>query len=793
MKKIFATMAVIAAFTLVSCEKEQFVETMAVVAGNDVITAYTESNPTKTSLSGDDSKGYDVVWSAGDKIKIGDNIFTLIAGEGTTQGTFQGTLPKEDGTYDVCYPETGCTFLENNIYAGTDISGSPMYSEVTISDGKINEPISFKNFGGILRLTLKGTATIRRIEVSGAGYHSLLCSSGVALDNKDGKAFYIPMPVVEAPATLVLHIYTIDGLHIIKQPKTGKYIVIERSKITDVSLNGINSSAPQGILPGEFSVADGSTVHFSKGNLRYTVDSGKWSFFDRQYDCGPSNYEDGHDREISLFTWGYHSTKSIVPDGNSGDNVNVSPGHNLDQNQDWGSQIGRWGAWRTLTKSEWDYLFTQRTDADKKYGYATVCGAKGIIILPDNFEDPGTNGGNGSFIPKSSNNVYTSGGDWEMMEYAGAVFLPVAGWRGGDRIYYSQDGLYWSSTAADPYSVSDESDEGKSAPVAYYLLLDASNTHTATSQRNIGCSVRLVSGTSTVTFDLNGKPGTAPQSIGNIMNGSTITKPASPTAEGYTFTGWYKDAECTSPWYFDTECVYSSITLYAGWTGGLISGKFSVSRSKQVYFSMGNLWADASGSNASNPELHLEGKQIRFNTEYDSSHISHFTWNSSVSGAVGASGSTGYLFCDESHKISVDGSPAMYYALSLDEWKYLFNTLGGGRSMSHYGKPTHSININYCGIRGLVIYPDDYTGEDLSSEVEYTEATFPEDCIFLPCAGWRDGSTIRLSDRWNGFYWSSSANDNQPYYLELVTEGVNLSAPGNANNAMSIRLVTTVE
>ena len=47
-------------------------------------------------------------------------------------------------------------------------------------------------------------------------------------------------------------------------------------------------------------------------------------------------------------------------------------------------------------------------------------------------------------------------------------------------------------------------------------------------------------------------------------NGS-VTKPADPTREGYTFGGWYTDAACTKAYDFATA-VTSDMTLYAKWT-----------------------------------------------------------------------------------------------------------------------------------------------------------------------------------------------------------------------------------
>ena len=68
----------------------------------------------------------------------------------------------------------------------------------------------------------------------------------------------------------------------------------------------------------------------------------------------------------------------------------------------------------------------------------------------------------------------------------------------------------------------------------------------------------------TVTFDANGH-GTAPDAQCVAKNGKATT-PAAPTATGYTFGGWYKEAGCTNAWDFANDVVTSDITLYAQWT-----------------------------------------------------------------------------------------------------------------------------------------------------------------------------------------------------------------------------------
>ena len=69
--------------------------------------------------------------------------------------------------------------------------------------------------------------------------------------------------------------------------------------------------------------------------------------------------------------------------------------------------------------------------------------------------------------------------------------------------------------------------------------------------------------TYTVSFDANGH-GTAPFAQ-TVESGKTATKPADPTASGWTFGGWYKEAACNNAFNFSTP-ITGNITLYAKWT-----------------------------------------------------------------------------------------------------------------------------------------------------------------------------------------------------------------------------------
>ncbi|MFA5536050.1 MAG: InlB B-repeat-containing protein, partial [Bacillota bacterium] len=65
----------------------------------------------------------------------------------------------------------------------------------------------------------------------------------------------------------------------------------------------------------------------------------------------------------------------------------------------------------------------------------------------------------------------------------------------------------------------------------------------------------------TITFDSNG--GSAVESITRDY-GTTVAAPANPTKEGYSFKGWYSDAELTTPYTF-TIIPAEDLTLYAKW------------------------------------------------------------------------------------------------------------------------------------------------------------------------------------------------------------------------------------
>ncbi len=229
------------------------------------------------------------------------------------------------------------------------------------------------------------------------------------------------------------------------------------SMLTLLCCTGLWASSIPGALSGRFTInASGEKVVFSQGNLQYV---GTWQFAENQWDCfSTSQYNDHRD----LFGWGTGDAPNKVSDNNGDYGTFTDWGTNAITN---GGNTENSG-WRTLTKDEWVYLFYSRENAATLFGFGSVNGMNGLIILPDNWTTPEgasftasttlglTNLGSYYHNGKEDNyshNTYTAE-QWAVMESAGAVFLPAAAYRHGadSNIHYTDlGGFYWSSTPYD--------------------------------------------------------------------------------------------------------------------------------------------------------------------------------------------------------------------------------------------------------------------------------------------------------------------------------------------------------
>lgn len=206
-----------------------------------------------------------------------------------------------------------------------------------------------------------------------------------------------------------------------------------------------------------FSVSSSDLVVFSPGNLQYLPSDHTYRFAPDQFVyIGEDNvYILGGDSSlewIDLFGWGTGEEPIMISLDDSDYTTFNDWGNNSIVR---GLSTDPSGRWRTLTSSEWDYLLSR--DGYSRLGYAIVCGVVGLIIIPDSFVDPHKNTAwYADFItgPDSFGNEYNLEG-WLAMENAGAIFLPLAGFREGYEWSSRElnngyaEGFYWSSTASE--------------------------------------------------------------------------------------------------------------------------------------------------------------------------------------------------------------------------------------------------------------------------------------------------------------------------------------------------------
>ena len=215
-----------------------------------------------------------------------------------------------------------------------------------------------------------------------------------------------------------------------------------------------SSDAQEDTSTSTFSISYNRKVYFAQGNLAT------------------------HGRKFVLNPWDYG--------GYFGWGTGDKPGNNsMDNSQypsfiDWGDYLNNAEeGWRTLEKSEWEYLLLYRKDAAFKQGTATVCGVHGMVLLPDRWQVP-----EGMvFSPGCiswEDNVFTRE-QWERMKQEGAVFLPAGDyiWNGAPP-HEGASGLYWTATP-----VGDKE--------AYYVCFyDGRVYASVVNQRCFRLSVRLV-------------------------------------------------------------------------------------------------------------------------------------------------------------------------------------------------------------------------------------------------------------------------------------------------------------
>lgn len=478
-------------------------------------------------------------------------------------------------------------------------------------------------------------------------------------------------------------------------------------------------------------------VYFAPGNLRYN--NGTWSFAPHQYDCLDTWSTSG---AIDLFNWGTWANGGKDPYSLSTNDDEFT----MTSSRFKGSIIidGVDYNWRALSAAQWTYLINRDNSSTYRqvtvngvptapYGMGRVMGRKGLILLPDDWD--GSVDGGFHYGVTGFQNVYTETTTvkWSEMEAAGVVFLPAAGQR--DSGYtnvlpaeYHSGGSYWSSTThgEDEAYMVDFSEQ-------YWGRL-ISNSY---GERSEGNAVRLVRGTeippTVITANVTNIGNTHAICGGDVTDdgGSDVTARgvcwstnSNPNiTDDHTTDGTGMGVfESTLSGLADgvTYYVRAYATNEAGTSYGEVKefttnvgdshGAYSISPTRKVIFSPGNLWYD-------NGTWSFAPRQYDYVVDdwTVGGLIDKFYWCRWLGNR---NPYEEWIFFETDNQDSFQGSISGYddytwFTLWESQWAYLVNPANQTNRrrvfVNNEAKAPCGL-ANVMGVDGLILLPDDWNG-----------------------------------------------------------------------------------
>ena len=281
---------------------------------------------------------------------------------------------------------------------------------------------------------------------------------------------------------------------------------------------------------------------------------------------------------------------------------------------------------------------------------------------------------------------------------------------------------------------------------------------------------------------------------------------------------------------------------------GAISGKFSVSSTKQVYFSQGNLQYQASTGTwrfAEHQYDFIGGGN--FLSESNTDWIDLYRWGTSgidytghatlyrpwewayysqyfnpygslttnlYDGAGENAGKAdwGYNAISNGGNTQNSGWRTLKNNTTDNEWQYIFNSRTTANEINSTSNARYTqarINIDDWAVKGIILFPDGSIGDTPSGVTwgtinaaasSWTTGTTQcttagwaaleaAGCVFLPASGKYDDSGVSQAEI-EGYYWSSSyASDDNAYGMYFYSNGVNPQYSDARHYGLSVRLV----
>lgn len=579
-----------------------------------------------------------------------------------------------------------------------------------------------------------------------------------------------------------------------------------------------NNEVPENTMIGRFSVGDNQQVRFSSGNLWYNEATQAWRFADHQYDyigAASSVYSEW----IDLFDW----------------NTN-------------GAEHGDLSGWRPLTNQEWEYILFERTTlSGMRFAKAIVARKNGLIIFPDDWslDSISLSGVNDRRDPYMWNKFDAE--TWErVFEANGAVFLPAVGWANSSSQETGMKGAYWSATQQYPV-IFTNSDLGTSycsiqevSPFFKYSVRlvysdgqGGGNNTVVTSPivetgevTNIGAFSAYCSYSFVVDEEDVGKYrygicwDTSENPIYPFSSNATYSpnhdirmEDLSPNTT-YFVRGYASKITDNEIVIYGEQKAFTTSTEYPCYINGL----FSVSESKQVHFSQGNLQYQASTNTWRFAEHQwdyvgteipgLIGDYVGGTVPGSSNHIvaplypgwiDLFSWGTGDRPLFMGS-SLSFVDWGINPISNAGGYDYSWCTLTVEEWDYLL----------FYRQTPSGIRFAIAtvnDVRGLILLPDDWDDStyhldrvnyadphcsfniNIITETVWKDVLETHGAVFLPCGGCRvppttGGFWIEYVG-YDGFYWSAD----QGGFINFRRSGLTGNNYDYINRGFSVRLV----
>ena len=270
-----------------------------------------------------------------------------------------------------------------------------------------------------------------------------------------------------------------------------------------------------------------------------------------------------------------------------------------------------------------------------------------------------------------------------------------------------------------------------------------------------------------------------------------------------------------------------------------INGRFSVSSTKRVFFSKGNLQYQASTNtwrfaenqwdyvgNATAGNVYVSGVKSN-NASISSTYtgwIDLFGWGTSGQNhgatayqpwSTSSDNSHYYAYGNQNKNLSDAPGTADWgksfgsgwRTLTKEEWEYVFNTRASGSTVNGISNARYAqatINTDANGVDGVILFPDGVTIDNSEATswgtingnsewgtkctaAQWTALT-DKGCVFLPVTGTRDGTVINAVGE-HGSYWSSTYyNSNHAYHVFFYSSGL-VAQNYNRCRGFAVRLV----